>query len=103
MQNGRIAVIDIGSNSARLVIFRAEADVEVAAISGGEEARLSFLGAIYALPVSHGMLIDLGGGSLEVSRFRDRRFLESWTLPLGALRVSDAHLADDPPNPQQIN
>jgi exopolyphosphatase / guanosine-5'-triphosphate,3'-diphosphate pyrophosphatase len=71
-------------------------------IDGEREAYLSFLGALHGLPVEHGFLVDMGGGSLEVSRFRDRRPVLSWTLPLGALRISDAFLSSDPPEDEEI-
>ena len=44
-----------------------------------------------------GLLFDIGGGSLEVTRFADRELRRAWTLPLGALRLLDEFLASDPP------
>ena len=47
-----------------------ELGLRVRVITGDEEAELSFLGAIEsAPPVRRGILFDLGGGSLEVTRF----------------------------------
>jgi exopolyphosphatase/guanosine-5'-triphosphate,3'-diphosphate pyrophosphatase len=46
--------------------------------------------------------LDLGGGSLELTHFRNRLPLRSWSLPLGALLLNDRFLADDPPSPSQI-
>ncbi len=70
-------------------------DVEV--IAGDVEARLGFAGAIFALPVQHGALVDIGGGSVEFSFFRDRTLHRVFTLDLGALRVSNDFLTEDPP------
>jgi exopolyphosphatase / guanosine-5'-triphosphate,3'-diphosphate pyrophosphatase len=72
-------------------------------IDGEREAYLSFLGAVHSLPVEHGILVDMGGGSLEISRFRNREPILSWTLPLGALRISDAFLTADPPEPEEVD
>jgi exopolyphosphatase/guanosine-5'-triphosphate,3'-diphosphate pyrophosphatase len=48
-------------------------------------------------------LFDLGGGSLEVSQFRARKLVATWTLPLGALRLSDRFLRDtDRPTPRAL-
>jgi len=70
-------------------------DLEV--ITGDEEARYAFLGSIHGLEADSGLVADVGGGSLELSRFSGRRLERAWTLPLGALRVSDRFLQDDPP------
>lgn len=74
-------------------------DVEV--IEGEQEAAFAFLGAVHGLPVEDGLLFDIGGGSLEVTRFTDRHLDRAWTLPLGALRLSDRFLTTDPPTPTE--
>jgi exopolyphosphatase/guanosine-5'-triphosphate,3'-diphosphate pyrophosphatase len=71
-------------------------------ISGDEEARLAFSVAVNGLPIEHGTLIDIGGGSLELAHFRNRRAQHSWTLPLGALRLTDRFLETDPPRASEI-
>lgn len=82
--------------------LRREAGLDVRIISGEEEARLGFLGAIYGLNVQHGMLIDIGGGSMQLTHFRERCPRDSWSLPLGALRLSDRFLLTDPPTAAEI-
>jgi len=76
--------------------------VEVRVIDGDEEARLAFVGAIHGLDVESGLVVDVGGGSLEVARFHDREAVRSWTLPLGGLRLSDRFLASDPPAREEV-
>ncbi len=71
-------------------------------IEGDLEARLGFLGAVHDLPVTSGLTMDVGGGSTELSLFRDRQFVRSWTLRLGSLRMSDLHLAADPPTDKEV-
>jgi exopolyphosphatase/guanosine-5'-triphosphate,3'-diphosphate pyrophosphatase len=66
------------------------------------EARFGFLGAVYGIPVQHGMLIDIGGGSMQIVHFRDRCLRQAWSLPLGALRLSDRFLLTDPPTAAEI-
>ena len=82
--------------------LRARTGLDVHVISGDEEARLAFGGAVNGLPIEHGTLIDIGGGSLELAHFRNRRVHHSWTLPLGALRLTDRFLAGDPPRTSEI-
>ena len=82
--------------------IRREVGTEVAIIGGRDEARYGFVGAIRSLPVSSGILFDLGGGSIQVSRFRDRRLGRNVSLPLGALRLSETFLLSDPPKAREI-
>jgi exopolyphosphatase/guanosine-5'-triphosphate,3'-diphosphate pyrophosphatase len=63
-----------------------------------EEALYGFLGAVHGLPVQHGIVLDVGGGSLQLTHFRGRRIERSSSLSLGALRLSDRFLKSDPPS-----
>jgi len=62
---------------------------EIEVLSGEEEGRISALAVINSLPVTDGIMFDLGGGSLEVVYFRDRRIKEVYQFPLGGLRLYD--------------
>jgi exopolyphosphatase / guanosine-5'-triphosphate,3'-diphosphate pyrophosphatase len=76
--------------------------VPLQTIEGDHEARLGFFGAVHDLPVSSGYTMDIGGGSVELSRFQERRLTASWTLPLGSLRMSDRFLTSDPPTDREV-
>jgi exopolyphosphatase / guanosine-5'-triphosphate,3'-diphosphate pyrophosphatase len=71
-------------------------------IDGDTEARLGFIGAVHDLAVTSGATLDIGGGSVEISRFHDRRLGRTWTFELGSLRMSDLFLHDDPPTASQL-
>lgn len=97
------AAVREATNGAGFVdALRARTGLDVHVISGDEEARLAFSGAVNGLPIEHGTLIDIGGGSLELAHFRNRRAQHSWTLPLGALRLTDRFLSSDPPRASEI-
>jgi exopolyphosphatase/guanosine-5'-triphosphate,3'-diphosphate pyrophosphatase len=76
--------------------------IDIRLLSGVEEARYGFLGAVGGLPVEHGVQFDLGGGSLQIARFHRRRLLGATSVPLGALRVSDTILRSDPPTASEV-
>ncbi len=95
------AVRDADDGAELLARARAELDLDVRLIDGLEEARYGFLGALHGLPFEHGVLFDMGGGSLQVTHFRSRRPRRSTSLPLGALRLSQAFLKEDPPDEAQ--
>ncbi|WGF88900.1 Ppx/GppA phosphatase family protein [Marinivivus vitaminiproducens] len=58
-------------------------------IEGAEEARLSAMGVISALPDADGVVADLGGGSLELAAVRDGKLGARISLPIGALTLMD--------------
>jgi exopolyphosphatase/guanosine-5'-triphosphate,3'-diphosphate pyrophosphatase len=99
---GTSALRDASNGPAFLRRVRRELGITMRTLSGLEEARYGFLGAVGGLPVEDGALFDLGGGSLQVGRFRDRRLLGAFSVPLGGLRVSDAFLESDPPSPREV-
>jgi len=99
---GTAALRDASNGPAFLRRVRRELGITMRTLSGLEEARYGFLGAVGGLPVEDGALFDLGGGSLQVGRFRRRRLLGAFSVPLGGLRVSDAFLESDPPSPRDV-
>ena len=82
--------------------IRRELRIRVEIIDGQEEARYGFAGAVRGLPVSSGLLFDLGGGSMQVSQFKLRRLARATSLPLGALRLSEKFLTSDPPRSKEV-
>ena len=91
------AVREAGNGDDFIARVAGATGVDIRVIDGDEEAHYAFTGAVHGLPVEGGVLVDVGGGSLEISHFRNRRALRGWTLPLGALRVTDRFLTSDPP------
>ncbi len=83
--------------------LKRETGVSLKMLSGAEEARLAFVGAVYSIPVESGILFDIGGGSLEVTEFAKRALVRSWSFPFGALRISDSFLSSDPPTRKEID
>lgn len=78
--------------------------VEPEVISGPEEAALSFKGALSALdPARPGpyLVVDLGGGSTELVLGADAP-VAAHSMDVGCVRITERHLADDPPSVAQI-
>jgi exopolyphosphatase/guanosine-5'-triphosphate,3'-diphosphate pyrophosphatase len=99
---GTSALRDASNGEAFLRRVKRELDIDIRLLSGVEEARYGFLGAVAGLPVENGVQFDLGGGSLQIARFHHRRLLGATSVPLGALRMSDAFLRSDPPTPVEV-
>ena len=66
-------------------------------IDGSDEAAYCFVGAIHGLRAHSGLLADIGGGSTELVRFRDRELVSSVSLPLGSLRIANQFDLGDRP------
>jgi exopolyphosphatase/guanosine-5'-triphosphate,3'-diphosphate pyrophosphatase len=63
-------------------------------ISGTEEAHYAALGVTAAIPEADGIAGDLGGGSLELVGLSKGAVVRGESLPLGTLRLMDAHGSD---------
>jgi len=63
-------------------------------LSGEEEAQLSGLGVISAIPRANGIVADLGGGSLELIGVARGAAGDGVSLPIGVLRVAGASVGD---------
>ena len=63
--------------------------LKIKAIPGEEEARLSALGVLSAIPEADGLVGDLGGGSFEVIRVQDGGIHAHRTLPIGPIRLAN--------------
>jgi len=99
---GTSALRDAANGPPFIRRVKRELGITIRILSGLEEARYGFLGAVGGLPVDDGVFFDLGGGSLQVGRFRARRLASASSVPLGSLRVSDAFLESDPPTPREL-
>lgn len=67
-------------------------------IEGEEEARLSYLAVLSGLPVGGKELVvfDTGGGSTEFIYGRGPEMLKKFSLPIGAVRITEEYFRDNP-------
>lgn len=93
------AVRDAANSAEVLTRVREEAGVELAVLSGEDEARLTFLAVRRWFGWSAGRLLclDIGGGSLELAVGNDELPEVALSIPLGAGRLTRERLDGDPP------
>jgi exopolyphosphatase / guanosine-5'-triphosphate,3'-diphosphate pyrophosphatase len=96
------AVRDAPNRDRLIEALRLRAGVDLRLLSGREEARLGALAAMQGLPFRDGVVADLGGGSLGLTRARGGRIVSSASVPLGAVRMTRRFLRDDPPSPREV-
>jgi exopolyphosphatase/guanosine-5'-triphosphate,3'-diphosphate pyrophosphatase len=77
---------------------RRQVGIRVRVISGTEEARLIHLAAAYAVGVGRhpSAVIDIGGGSTEITLGTATRLEQARSFKLGALRLTDRFATEDP-------
>lgn len=87
-----------------LARVKAETGVDLPILSGEDEARLTFLAVRRWFGWSAGKLLvlDIGGGSLEIAYGIDEEPDAAVSLPLGAGRLTSAWLPGDPPTPADV-
>ena len=95
---------------------RAVLGVEPEVLTGAEEARLSFTGAVRGLPAGAGtgayLVVDVGGGSTEVVLGRcdaagpagpgEPVVVAAASVDVGSVRLTERHLPTDPPSAAEI-
>ena len=79
-----------------------EAGLEVEVLSGDEEARLGALAARASLQLRDGVVVDLGGSSLQFSELRAGEPVPLGSVPLGVVRTTERFFESDPPTPDEL-
>jgi exopolyphosphatase/guanosine-5'-triphosphate,3'-diphosphate pyrophosphatase len=97
------ALRDARNAQAFLAWVKSETGWQVEIISGLEEARLIHRG-VMGEPGTQGrcLLVDVGGGSCEITISDRKRIQETVSLPLGAVRLTKEFLPSDPPTEEEL-
>lgn len=84
-------------------VVRDETGIELTVIRGEQEARLIYLGARSAINLGgkKALIIDIGGGSVELIVGDAREAHYATSLKLGVLRLLDQYTPSDPITPDQ--
>ena len=82
------AAVRDASNGAEFLNRLNGLGLDVQLLSGEEEAAMAGHGVLAAIPNADGIVGDLGGGSLELSRVADGAVHERASFPLGVLRLA---------------
>ncbi|MGH7651568.1 MAG: HD domain-containing protein [Gemmatimonadaceae bacterium] len=91
------AVRDAKNGEDFLQRVRAETGLRVRVLRGEDEARLSFRSALAHFDLGSGraVVMDIGGGSLELALSDDGLVERLVSLPLGAIHMSEQYLSGD--------
>jgi exopolyphosphatase / guanosine-5'-triphosphate,3'-diphosphate pyrophosphatase len=98
------AIREAPNGDAVLARVHAETGVDLHVLPGGEEARLTFLAVRrwFGWSVGGLLVLDIGGGSLEMAAGIDEVPDVAVSIPLGAGRVTRDWLTGDPPSVDDV-
>lgn len=99
------AVRKAANGKAFVAAVRKRVGVAIAVISGEEEAELAALSAFnnFDMEGARHLLVDIGGGSLELVTTVERLVEEIYSLELGAVYLSETFLKGETPSTQAHN
>lgn len=85
--------------------IRKEVGIDLQVMSGADEARVTFLAVRrwFGWAAGRIMLVDIGGGSLELAIGSDELPEHAMSLPLGAGRMTKMFLKSDPPSDKDLD
>ncbi|MBK7293382.1 MAG: Ppx/GppA family phosphatase [Geothrix sp.] len=103
MACGTAALRD-ASNAQAFVLEAEQLGIPIQVISGEEEARLIHQAVSHAIPFPPEpvALVDIGGGSTELTWVQGGRVAASISLPWGLQRLADAAQTSDPPSAHDL-
>ena len=92
------AVREADNGREFLGAIRQRTGIQVRVISGTEEARLIHRAAVYGVDVSGGaaVVVDVGGGSVELTQGTGARAQVAQSLKLGVIRLTEQFIRSDP-------
>ncbi|MBO2450979.1 Ppx/GppA family phosphatase [Actinomadura barringtoniae] len=98
------AVRDAANGEEVLDRIRRRSQADITVLSGPDEAKLTFLAVRRWFGWSSGRLlvVDIGGGSLEIAAGIDEDPDAAISLPLGAGRLTRDWFPSDPPSPDEV-
>src|SRR5436190_1194288 len=102
---GRSALRDASNRDEFLKRASEASGASVEVISGQEEARLIHLGvqSRWPQPAGRVLIVDIGGGSAELILSEHGRMSQAFSKQLGALRLTEVFLKNDPPSPRELH
>jgi exopolyphosphatase/guanosine-5'-triphosphate,3'-diphosphate pyrophosphatase len=97
------AVRDADNADTLLEPLRQRHRLDLRILSGEEEARLGARAVLATLPIDRSVVIDLGGGSLQITPIRHGEPMTAASLPLGTARTTARFLRHDPPTTLELS
>lgn len=100
---GTSAVREAENRKEFALRVRREVGYELEILGGQEEAFWTYRGAISGMPdIEHACVIDIGGGSTELTVGNARSVQSTRSLDVGSVRLTERYFHHDPPTPVEV-
>jgi exopolyphosphatase/guanosine-5'-triphosphate,3'-diphosphate pyrophosphatase len=97
------AIRDARNQAEFLQAARERTGLEIQVLTTEYEAYYGYLAAINSTTLRDGVVLDLGGGSMQLTEVHDRRAGDMRSWPLGAVRMTERFLpGDGPAKPKHV-
>ena len=91
------AIRDAANGEQFLADAQAATGLTIETLSAQDEAYYGYVAAVNTTTLTDGVVLDIGGGSMQLTHVAGRRAQESASFPLGAVRVTEQFLPGDGP------
>jgi exopolyphosphatase / guanosine-5'-triphosphate,3'-diphosphate pyrophosphatase len=103
-------IIAVGTSAIReatnqhefLDMLREQTGLNLRVLSGEEEAYYGYMGVVNSIAMTDGFVIDIGGGSTEVTEIYGRTFSRAVSRQSGIVRFSERYITSDPISKQDF-
>ncbi|WNF37743.1 exopolyphosphatase [Bacillaceae bacterium IKA-2] len=96
------AAIRQAKNQPKIISAVTEAtDFEIRVLSEYEEAFFGYLAVTNSTNIEDGLTIDIGGGSTEITLFKNRHLLHYHSFPFGAITLKQTFIKNELPTKQE--
>jgi exopolyphosphatase / guanosine-5'-triphosphate,3'-diphosphate pyrophosphatase len=99
---GTSAVRDAQNKEAFVALIGMTTGFRLEVLSGEDEAYWTYRGAISGMSVAHAAVLDIGGGSTEITVGNGRAVTHALSLDIGSVRLTERFFKNDPPTPAEL-
>ncbi len=101
---GTSALRDADNRRDFTELLERELGLVVEVLTGEDEAILTYRGALSGLSgVQRAIVLDVGGGSTEISAGDTSHVLQKWSLDIGSVRLTERFFRHDPPASSEVD
>lgn len=93
---------NIRNTSQAVSLIQAATGYPIEVLSGQEEARWGYYGAMREVNLADGVFVDIGGASTEIVRFSQGTIQDAVSCPVGSLKLYRDHVKKILPNAQAL-
>ncbi len=100
---GTSALRDAQNREEFATLIRSATGFTLEVLSGEEEAYWTYRGAVSGVPGVHrATVVDIGGGSTEITIGTKEAILRAVSLDIGSVRLTERHFLHDPPTEAEL-